>query len=153
MMNTMLNSKISTLRSALLAATLAFAPVTASLHAQTADRVQVNVPFTFQNGSEVLAAGTYTFAESNHILAIKGRADSGLAITRVEDSGRTAPKTGKVVFQRYGDKYFLREVWQANESSHTVVIKSTAETKAQKAFQAETASNSTAPTTIEIASK
>jgi hypothetical protein len=149
----MMNSKISTFRSALLVAALAFAPVTASLHAQTADRVQVNIPFAFQNGSTVLPAGTYTFADSNHILTVRGRVDSSLSLSRVEDSGSTAPKTGKVVFQRYGDKYFLREVWQANESNHTVVIKTIAEIKARKAFQVEIASTSTTPTTIEIATK
>ena len=147
-----MNNTISTFRSALLVAALAFAPLTASLHAQMAERVQVNVPFDFQDGSRTFAAGIYTLSlsSSNHILTIQGRDNSGLAMSMVEDSGRTAPKTGKVVFNRYGDKYFLSQVWEANQSAHTVCIKTNAEIKAQKA-QSQIASTRPATPTVEIA--
>ena len=147
----MMNSKISTFRSALLVAALAFAPVTASLHAQMANRVQVNVPFDFQNGSEVLPAGVYTLTAGSHFLTIQGHNIGGLALSMVDDSGKT-PTTGKVVFQRYGDKYFLREVWNPNQSTHTLCLKTSAETKAQKEAQSQIAATK-APTTVEIATK
>jgi hypothetical protein len=150
----MMTSKtIATLSSALFAAFLAFAPLTAVLHAQMVERVQVTVPFAFQNGSELLPAGVYTLTEGSHFLTIQGHDVAGLAMSRVEDSGRNAPKTGKVVFQRYGDKYFLREVWQANSSAHTFCVRSNAEIKEQKAMQSQTASNKTAPTVVEVAAK
>ena len=143
---------ISNLRFALLAATLAFTPLTASLHAQTAERVQVNIPFAFQNGSEVLPAGAYTLTmQSNQILRIDGRDRGGLAISRKEDTGRTTEQ-GKVIFHRYGEKYFLSEVWRGGESSHTVCAKSTAEIKASKMEkQSELAATRTAPTNVELA--
>jgi poly(3-hydroxybutyrate) depolymerase len=148
-----MKNTISTFRSALLVAALAFAPLTASLHAQTAERVQVNVPFDFQDGSKTFAAGLYTLSASSSgmILTIHGRDNSGLAMSRVEDSNSTAPTTGMVVFHRYGDKYFLSQVWQANESAHTVCIKTAAEIKAQKASQSQIASTKPATFRVEIA--
>ena len=152
MMTSKPTSKLnSILRSALLA-TLALTPLTASLHAQTAERVQVNVPFAFQNGSQVLPAGTYTLTmQSNQILLINGVDTGGLAISRKEDTGRTSEQ-GKVIFHRYGEKYFLSEVWRGGEAIHTVCTKSTAEIKAAKMEkQSELAATRIAPTNVELA--
>ena len=147
----MMNSKLTSIfRSALLAA-LAFTPLTASLHAQVADRVQVNIPFDFQDGAKTLPAGIYTLTmQSNNLLIVRGAHDGGLVLSRVEGTSSNTPNTGKVVFQRYGDKYFLREVWQANEPSHTICIPSNAEKQASKA-QSMIAAGKVAPDTIELA--
>jgi hypothetical protein len=56
-----------------------------------------------------------------------------------------------VGFNRYGGKYFLSEVWQANESAHTVCIKTAAEIKAQRASQSQVASTKPATFRVEIA--
>ena len=149
----MMTSKmIPTFRSALLAAAFAFAPVTAALHAQMADRVQVNVPFDFQDGSKTFAAGVYTLTQSNNLLAIHGADNSGQVMARVEDSGGSTPSAGKVVFQRYGDKYFLREVWSAGESTHAVCIPTSEEKLASKAAKS-VAANQTTSATIELATR
>jgi hypothetical protein len=56
-------------------------------------------------------------------------------------------ETTKVVFHRYGNQYFLREVWDANESSHLVNPETPAEAKAQKI---EAAANHGAGATVEV---
>jgi hypothetical protein len=148
MMNT-----ISTFRSALLAATLAFTPLTAALHAQTAEHVHVNVPFSFQNGSETLPAGLYTLTmTTSNIFTIQGKNEGGVVVSRRE-GGSDNISTGKVVFQRIGDKYFLREVWQPGKSTHTVCIQTRAEKKAMQAVQDRIAAGNTPATTVTIATK
>ena len=147
-----MKNTISTFRSALLVVALAFAPVTASLHAQMADRVQVNVPFDFQDGSMTLPAGVYTLSMRAHnILNIRGANEGAMAMVRTEDTGRNTPKIGKVVFQRYGEKYFLREVWSPGQSTHTVCAITNAEKKASQASQTQVAATSAAPTSISLA--
>jgi hypothetical protein len=77
---------------------------------------RVNVPFSFETGAKHFAAGVYTIRmENEHSLLIRGVSDSGLALTSIEDAGSVA-KTGKAVFQRYGNRYFLREVSVAGKS-------------------------------------
>ena len=36
-------------------------------------------------------------------------------------------KNGKIVFQRYGSEYFLREIWVADSTSHVHTLPSKAE--------------------------
>ena len=87
-------------------------------HAQTnSPNLSVTVPFGFELGSHHLAPGTYTIARPfENILAVRNRSDSGMNLTRWEDSKPAS--AGKVVFHRYGNRYFLREVWPAMSAAH-----------------------------------
>jgi hypothetical protein len=102
-------------RAVLFAAIVAAAPL--SSQAQDPGMfARVRVPFSFETGTKHFAAGVYTIRmENSHALLIRGVSDSGLALTSVEDNGQAA-KTGKAVFQRVGNRYFLREVSVAGKS-------------------------------------
>jgi hypothetical protein len=66
-----------------------------------------------------------------------------------DKTSNTAPTKGKLVFHRYGDKYYLREIWTAQNSNGFECPKS----RAEKVSQSEslTAQNPSAPTTVELA--
>jgi hypothetical protein len=137
--------QVSKVRAILLAIIFAGAPLSPASHAQDLKTaVIVNVPFAFQNGSQHLAAGRYTISmDYQHIASIRGESGSGFAMTG-SDEERQPSTTTKVVFRKYGDQYFLREVWVAGDTSHTYFPTS-------KVERLEISSNRTAPSTVVVA--
>jgi hypothetical protein len=60
--------------------------------------------------------------QSEHLILLRGDSGSGFITTNPE-IGKSSDK-GKLVFQRYGDQYFLREVWAANSETGQKCVKS-----------------------------
>ena len=87
-----------------------------------ANRARFNVPFDFTFGEKKLPAGQYTVGRAiqnsdDHVVSIadqNGRSKalqlSHAVFTRRENSRAV------LVFHRYGDQYFLAQVWQAQAS-------------------------------------
>jgi hypothetical protein len=119
-------------RAGLFAAIVAAAPL--SSQAQDPGMfARVNVPFSFESGAKHFAPGVYTIRmENNHTLLIRGVSDSGLALTSIQDDGRAA-KAGHAVFQRHGNRYFLREVTAAGKSRRLYLQMTTEQTRLLKA--------------------
>jgi hypothetical protein len=107
----------SKLRTYLLACTLGAVAVASASQGFAQDtEMQVNVPFAFHNGSQRLPAGVYRVKmQSEHVILLRGDSKSGFVMTNSE-IGKPSEK-GKLIFQRYGDQYFLREVWAANSET------------------------------------
>jgi hypothetical protein len=57
----------------------------------------------------------------------------------------------KVVFYRYGDRYFLREVWTKGSADHLLCPESKAEHRVRKIQQAANHAPIATPTNVEIA--
>jgi len=129
----------------LLAVILAAAPSSLVSQAQDMEEsVVVNVPFAFGDGTQNFAAGRYSIRmDEQKILAIRGASNSGFARAWFERDSHPA-ETTKVVFRRYGDQYFLSEIWIAGESSHTYRLPSKEEKR-------EEAANKEAPTEVVVA--
>ncbi len=78
--------------------------------------VRANIPFDFVIGTKTLPQGTYTvkFLETSpNVLVISGQDNNegaiALSITvSAEDIEDNSPK---LIFHRYGDQYFLSQVW------------------------------------------
>jgi hypothetical protein len=93
-------------------------------------RVQVNVPFAFSVGNTKLPAGKYqisTLDDSNKILELRsdnGRTSVLFDTQDVEARGDQIPSKTEVVFDRFGDQYFLTQVWVAGEASGSELPKS-----------------------------
>jgi hypothetical protein len=136
---------MSKFRAILLAVVVAGAPLSPASHAQELEgAVVVNVPFTFENGSQHFAAGRYTIRmDSQHILLIRGESSSGFVMAGIDESIHPS-ETTMVVFRRYGDQYFLREVWVEGETTYTYCMPS-------KVEQLEIAAAQTAPTAVVVA--
>jgi hypothetical protein len=82
--------------------------------------VKANIPFDFTVSGKVLPAGTYTISSLSPN-AIQVRNANGhvaeLSIVRDDDKRSTTPV---LVFQRYGNQYFLHEILAANAMNVTV---------------------------------
>jgi hypothetical protein len=84
--------------------------------AQLERRVVVNVPFDFAVGKKMLPAGQYTIrriVRDNDRLLLVQSADGRIAQT-IQTSAveaNTPTDNVQVKFHRYGDKYFLFQVW------------------------------------------
>ena len=120
--------QISKIRATFLAIIFAGASLSPASHAQDLEgAVVVNVPFAFEYGSGHFRPGLYTIRmESRNILELRGEKGSRFAMANLDENNRPS-KTTKVVFRRYGDQYFLHEVWVQGETSHTSCMPSKTE--------------------------
>ncbi len=88
-----------------------------SVNAQSGRIVgRVDIPFDFTVNNRTLSAGRYLVetASSNGMDILRVRsatnASSVIFLTHSVQSS-TAPDTGKLIFNRYGNQYFLSQVW------------------------------------------
>lgn len=127
---------------------LLFVPIIAAAQMKPAERIVTQVPFKFMVGSVAMPAGEYTVrvadAKSSVLLVGNQDAKSWIYVKAVPDQGKQAPGAA-LVFNRYGNQYFLAEV--NVEGSRTVYT--FAPTKLEKELRAENVS----ATEILLASK
>ncbi len=93
---------------------LALATAVVSANAQSPNRVMADIPFEFVVGDKTLPAGKYsvTPVTAGGALAIQ-KTDGRNSVLRLSDlAERDRNKThARLVFHRYGQSYFLAEVW------------------------------------------
>jgi len=93
-------------------------PLTATAFAQLPGiPIRVNIPFDFVVRGKTLPAGDYEISrvmDETQVLEISNVSNrhERAAIQTEPVLGRVA-NNGKVVFHRYGDSYFLSEIWTA----------------------------------------
>jgi hypothetical protein len=106
----------------------------------------VDIPFAFHTAKQTLPAGMYRIdRESPNLLRLRGTGSTG-GFVMIHNAIKThAPSRGVVVFERYGDTYYLRQVWTAGSSTGLECAKSKAE---KMSLQAK---NMPAPSSIELA--
>ena len=101
--------------SACLMAFRACAVITVScLFAQFDHRMMVTVPFDFLVSSQHLAAGTYnvtTNLDQGTVLIRGEDNDSAKFVITIATEVGKRQEQAKLVFNRYGERYFLRQVW------------------------------------------
>lgn len=102
----------------------------ASANAQSST-VVADIPFEFSVGDQALPAGKYTvrsMTANGDALAIRNR-DANRAAIRLTHSiqASKASDQTKLVFHRYGQRYFLSEVWTSGENAGRKLIKSSQE--------------------------
>jgi hypothetical protein len=85
------------------------------LHNYQGIPIRVNIPFDFLVRGKTLPAGEYEISRLSdepqvlEISNIRNRHDH--AAIETDPVQGTVPNHGKVVFHRYGDSYFLHEIW------------------------------------------
>lgn len=133
---------ISKLRSALLPCALAAMAVASTPNAFAQSQImQVNVPFAFHNGSQVMPAGIYRVEiQSSHLILLRGQSRSGFVMT-IPETTRKITGTGKVIFNRYGSQYYLSEVLPQGSETGQRSVKSRQEKEVEQAELAENHSN------------
>jgi hypothetical protein len=81
-----------------------------SLQAQSHE-VRANVPFNFTVGSKQLPSGSYKFfSEPNDTVVIRNNSGQIAVLSRTEEVGNAQGYSSRLVFNKYGDRYFLSEI-------------------------------------------
>ena len=107
---------------------------TASAQAQTgsAQKVIADIPFAFNVGNTNLPAGKYTITVINptsdrKVLRVRSASGKSTAITQTTTVVGKASDDAKLVFNRYGDRYFFAQAQLAGETTSFAALKSSAE--------------------------
>ncbi len=133
---------VQTLGQLSLVVAIALTVFSVSAVAQSLDLpMRAKVPFEFKVGAKTFPAGEYSFQRSNM--------NSGDLIVRVNniESDRnafpmtipvvryTAQEKGSVVFNRYGDEYFLAEIWAAGATTGRALPRSNEEREVRHKYR------------------
>ena len=90
-----------------------------SAYAQLGSKQELrfNVPFDYKVGNATMKAGDCSIhrAGTENALVIRGNGSSALTLSG-SVSGKAASAT-KLVFNKYGDQYFLAQIWIGGENT------------------------------------
>ena len=92
-----------------------------SAHAQSGGQFVATIPFDFYAAGKTLPAGQYLVARSTQTSAeglVLRRTDGqgGVFVTTRASQASQIQQQSKLVFHRYGDEYFLSEIWTSGRS-------------------------------------
>ena len=120
-----------------------------SANAQAGNTVVVRIPFDFNVAGKTLPAGQYIISRSTP------SSSEGLLIRNEKRGAHVQTKTVKtqelqkqtqVIFKRYGDEYFLFQIWISGRTTGRELFKSSSE----RALDHEFALRATKPETIGV---
>jgi hypothetical protein len=90
--------------------------------------VVANIPFPFVVAHQTLPAGHYIVSPANAVaLGIHDANNRGTFVPTQSTQRSANDNSCKLVFHRYGDTYFLSEVWVAGNSNGRRLFRSRAE--------------------------
>ena len=130
---------------------LFFMLAVASVNAQIPSRVEVTIPFDFSAGKTTLKAGVYSIKRTSaNMLAFRSADGKTLALVNAPLTiGARDSKAGeRLVFNQYGDQYFLSQVWLSVDTGRQLFT-SGAETKVSREYKL--ANNNAKPRRVEVA--
>jgi hypothetical protein len=112
---------------------LAVSLVSLTAQAQSANQLKANIPFSFVIGNQTLPAGEYTVRYVNQnsgksallFKSVDGRTSRIVNMNAAQTS--RAEIKASLVFNQYGDSYFLSEVWTGSDQYGLSLPKSSAE--------------------------
>jgi len=124
------------------------------VHAQSSHYFRVIIPFEFEMSGKTLPAGEYL------VRRVSPDRDEWLALTSVNGRTRqtvvthnvrsgTSGADSKLVFRRYGDRYFLAQIWESGDSNGHELLRSRRETDLQRL----TARNSAKPEVMVVSGR
>ena len=101
----------------------------AKAHAQIIGELEADIPFQFYAGTANLPAGKYVVHMMDNsnlkIMEISSADGSTSALFQVTDTrANSAPHTGELIFNKYGDLYFLTSVFDQGNPDGSEVPKS-----------------------------
>ena len=110
--------------------------ITAHAQSSAATRLKATIPFEFQVGNQVLPAGEYTVTclnptSPNRILNLSTK-DGSKVVIQTSDTKGKAGDNARLVFHRYGDKYFLSQAWLPADESGLAIQKSRSEKEMER---------------------
>ncbi len=140
--------RIYTLRTMMMI-TILMALSALSANAQKGGSFVVKVPFAFTVSGKTLPAGEYVVARStqgsSEVMMIRSQKRGAYVQTKPVQVQDIQEET-QVIFKRYGDQYFLFQVWISGKSTGRELFKSAREQKSER----ELAQRATKPETVAI---
>jgi hypothetical protein len=133
---------------------LALASAVVSANGQTPKTVTAKVPFDFIVGSTELPAGDYSvrpITNGNGAVLIKsdnGKSSAMRLTDAIEPQGQTE---ARLVFHRYGERYFLADVWLGTDSEGRQLRKSRHESAMERELAAIAANQRSGYAIVKIA--
>jgi hypothetical protein len=131
-----------------LVAVLALSTAVVSGQSTNANKVSANIPFEFSVGYKTMPAGEYTvqiIATAADALLIKSAAANLSALRLSEATSRIKDKShARLIFHRYGDRYFLAEVWNGVDDTGRQLLKSEDERAVEREFAIASAGSESA---------
>jgi hypothetical protein len=112
--------------------------------AQIVGDLEVNVPFQFHAGNTKLPAGQYRIHVLDNsdltVMEISSVDGSTSALFEVQQAeANSTPAKSELIFNKYGNRYFLAKLFDEGNPSGSQVLKSTYEKKiSQAAMEAQT---------------
>ena len=107
--------------------------------ARAQEPVVANIPFQFTAGAMTLPAGEYRVQKErdySSALVIRSTDGNGATMVMTHAASINAPQAkSKLVFHRYGNRYFLTQVWSAGSSLGRELPKSAKEKEQALAAQ------------------
>ena len=132
---------INVLKKGGLLCAILLATVFTSAHAQSpGNRVTAQIPFDFSIGDRKLPSGKYSVGRVRQnsddlVLTVDDETGHSKAIhTSIPVRNLDLTENAKLVFHRYGDQYFLYQVWPAGTTTGRQFPKSRSERDAQQAL-------------------
>jgi hypothetical protein len=120
------------------ACTVAGLLITPAMNAQNGP-MHVDIPFAFSAGNQAMPAGEYSVVreEGRSLISLRS-ADHRNAtfVIGYAAQSKKPSEVGKLVFDRHGEKYFLKSVWAAGSNTGTAIAPS----KTEREYVAATAS-------------
>jgi hypothetical protein len=96
----------------------------AGVQAQTPSRVDVNIPFEFSAGKTTLTPGVYTIKRMSGNLVTLRNVDTKASVilnAPVNLSSTNVDASERLVFNKYGDRYFLAQIWLTVDSGRELL--------------------------------
>jgi hypothetical protein len=107
-------------------------------HAQIVGDLDVNIPFQFHAGNTKLPAGKYRIHVLDDsdlsVMEITSADGSTSALFQVQESDvNAAPAKNELIFNKYGNRYFLAKLFDEGNPSGSKVVESRYEKQVSKA--------------------
>jgi hypothetical protein len=114
--------------------------------------VKANIPFSFIVGKTTFSAGDYRVENSGteRVLLITAEHSSqGGLINTLDVEAKKGSNQSKLIFHRYGNQYFLSQIWIKNETSGREIRSS----RTEKELMAKAASHAVTILAGEVSSR
>ena len=127
-----------------------------AVYGNSAGPLTANIPFDFSAGNKTLPAGVYTVMPltTQNVLRIRHEDSRAAALVITNDApAQRGPDQTRLVFHRYGDQYFLAQVWTAGDVNGRELRKSRTERELMKSRSKNLAQNAVEPEVVYVAAQ
>jgi hypothetical protein len=119
--------------------------------AQNPRNLVVNIPFDFTVKGKTLPAGDYIIsrastADKTGLMMKRKDGESSAIVLTMPVQSRENQRESRLIFSRYGEHYFLSQVWTAGDNLGRELYK----TNQERSLEVELAKNNTKPETVAV---